>query len=241
MKRVNIVCLVLLLLISGCAKHKQEKTAEQLAAEGIKYFENENYTSAIKSYEKLRDWYPFSKHAKDAELKIADSHYRLEDYEEAIVAYKEFERMHPSDENAPYVIYQVGRCYFDRIGTIDTDASPAQEALDAFRLLQEKFPDHDYAKQAEPHIEICLNNIAGHEMYVAKFYFKSEKYNAAMHRFMGVVADFPDTEFYQEAKDYIDQCQALMAKDSEQALPEIISEPAPEKELEPDPQVSDQE
>ena len=64
MKRINIIFLVFLLVAAGCAKHKQEKTAEQLAAEGTTYFDEENYPKAIQSYEKLRDWYPFSKYAK---------------------------------------------------------------------------------------------------------------------------------------------------------------------------------
>ncbi len=215
MKRVNIIFLVLLLLISGCAKHKDEKTAEQLATEGMTYFDDKSYTNAIKSYEKIRDWYPFSKYAKEAELKIADSHYHLEEYEEAILAYTEFERLHPSDEKAPYVIYQIGRCHFDRIETIDRDATATRNSLKAFRRLQAQFPDNEYSRKAAPHIEVCMKNLAAKEMDIGLFYFKAEKYKAAMYRFVSVVTIYPGFGFDLKAQDYIAKCKELMAKGSE--------------------------
>ncbi len=215
MKRVNIVFLVFLLVVSGCAKHKDEKTAEQLDAEGFNYFDDGSYSKAIKAYEKIRDWYPFSKYAKEAVLKIADSHYRMEEYEEAILAYNEFERLHPRDERAPYVIYQIGRCHFDRIETIDRDATATRNALSVFRRLQEQFPESEYSQKAAPHIDICMKNLAAKEMDIGLFYFKAEKYKAAMYRFISVVTNYPGFGFDIKAQDYIEKCRIMLAKEPE--------------------------
>ncbi len=212
-KKIISLYLLCLLVISGCSwGPKKEKTAEELAAEGQRYFEKKNYMQAIKSYEKLKDWYPFSGYTKDAELKIADSHYRMKEYEEAIVAYQEFEQLHPSDDKAPYVIYQIGRCYFDRVDTIDRQQETAANALKEFRRLQSRFPESEYAKQADPHIQKCLTNMAGHEMYVGRFYFKSKHYEAALHRFLGVLSDYPEMGFDAEASDYVQRCREMMEK-----------------------------
>ncbi len=213
-RKIGIICLLCLLVFSGCSwGPKKEKTAEELAAEGQKYFEKKSYMQAIKSYEKLRDWYPFSGYAKEAELKIADSHYRMKEYEEAILAYQEFEQLHPSDANAPYVIYQIGRCYFDRVDTIDRQQGTATNALKEFRRLQTRFPESDYAQKSEPHIQKCLTNLAGHEMYVGRFYFKSKHYEAALHRFMGVLSDYSGMGFDAEAADYVQRCRELIEKE----------------------------
>jgi outer membrane protein assembly factor BamD len=217
MKRLSIICVVLLLVLAGCSwsKNKPEKTADDLVADGQMYFEEEQFDKAIKSYKKLKDWYPFSVHAKGAGLKIADAYYLMESYDEAIIAYNEYERMHPNDEKIPYVIYQVGLCDFDRIETIDCDATATQNALLTFQRLKERFPDSDYAMQAKPNIDTCRQNLAEKEMYIGQFYFKSEKYKAALARFAGVVTDFSDLGLYQQALDQMAQCKAMIARDQE--------------------------
>ncbi len=214
-----IVILLTALGLAGCTKHKPEKTAEELAAEGQAAFEKKNYSDAIKVYEKLTDWYPFSSHVKTAELRIADSHFELEEYEEAILAYKEYERLHPNDEHIPFVIYRIGRSYFDRMVGVDREQDTTREALQVFLRLVEQYPESEYAKEARTCIEQARQHIAGHEFYVGKFYFKQKHYKAALHRFENVAGTYPDLEIAAEARDYIEQSRALMAE-AEQANPE---------------------
>lgn len=222
MKRMYVFCIVLLMVVSGCSwsKDKPEKTADELAADGQMYFADEKYDKAIKSYKKLKDWYPFSGHAKDAELKIADAHYRMESYDEAILAYNEYERMHPNDEKIPYVIYQVGRCDFDRIESVDRDATATRQALQTFQRLESRFPESAYAEKAKSHIETCLKNLAAKEMEIGLFYFKAEKYEAALNRFAAVVTDYPDFGLHPDALDYMAKCRAGIAEEEKRKLEE---------------------
>lgn len=209
-------------LFSGCAwfgagDGQKEKPAYELIQEGMDEYEKGNYTTAIKSFEQLKDWYPFSKYAILAELKIADSHYHLSQYAEAVMAYEEFEQLHPRNEATPYVIYQTGRCYYNQIDTIDRDQTPAKNALEIFRRLIRQHPQDPYAQQARSHIVKCLQNIARHEFYVGKFYFKSKHYKAALNRFMTIVTQYPDVGVHQKALHYIAQCEALVARQAEMA------------------------
>jgi outer membrane protein assembly factor BamD len=75
-------CLILgvcLFIISGCSLFEESgqmnKSAQQLANEGSSAFMSQDYTDAVKAYTDLKDWYPFSKYAILAELKIADAHF----------------------------------------------------------------------------------------------------------------------------------------------------------------------
>ncbi|MBW1694511.1 MAG: outer membrane protein assembly factor BamD, partial [Deltaproteobacteria bacterium] len=125
MKRFIVIGVLILLLCSGCNTLKKSwksifgenlaESAQMLAWDGMDAYEDGNYSAAIDNFQQLKDWYPFSKYAILAELKIADSNYHLKRYEEAIFAYEEFEKLHPRNEAIPYVIYQIGRCYFDQI------------------------------------------------------------------------------------------------------------------------------
>jgi outer membrane protein assembly factor BamD len=202
MKKILIAGLVLLLL-SGCSlfeeKHQMNKNAQQLAAEGAASFMNEDYKDAIKAYTDLKDWYPFSKYAILAELKIADAHFQLGEYPEAIAAYESFERMHPKNEAVPYIINQIAMCWFNQIDTIDRDATPSKKAMAEFERLIRLFPENEYSQKALAHIDACIDNIAGHELYIANFYNKTKKYKAALKRYQYIVENYAGTDQSQIA------------------------------------------
>ena len=215
MKRIIVLILILLFVFSGCAwfKSKEEKTALELAEDGMSQFNNEDYQDSIESFEKLRDWYPFSQYVILAELKIADAYYHTKNYEEAIAAYEAFENLHPRNEAIPYVIFQIGLCYYEQIDTIDRDQTPAKNALDTFNRLKKQFPGDSYAHRAEQNIKKCIKSLAGHEFYVGLFYYKSKHYKAALSRFKSVLSNFPDVGVHQQALRYVSLCEESLAKE----------------------------
>jgi outer membrane protein assembly factor BamD len=209
MKRLIFTVLISLLFFTGCGlfQVKEEKIADELAADGMEAFEDGNYKAAIESFEKLKDWYPFSKYAILAELKMADAHFHRNEYEEAIFAYEEFESLHPRNEAIPYVIYQIGRCYFEQVDTIDRDQTSAQKALDTFTRLTKNYPNSEYARKAHAHRNQCRKVLAGHELYVGIYYYKGKHYKAAMSRFKAILSNYPDTGVHQKALQYIAVCE----------------------------------
>lgn len=220
----------LVLMLSGCTTLKEtytdikgsisgifggseeNQTAEELAWAGMDYYDNGDYKKAIDHFQRLKDIYPFSQYAILAELKLGDAHYRLEQYEDAIFAYEEFEKLHPRNEAVPYVIYQIGRSHFDRMTTTDRDQSSTRKALETFQRLIRQHPDSPYARSAAEHIVGCYKSLAGHDFGVGVFYFKSKHFPAALARFRSVVIDYPDVGYHQQALDYIARTEAKMAE-----------------------------
>jgi len=217
MKRFIVIGIFILLVCSGCNALKKtwnaitgkefSASAQQLAWDGMEAYEDGDYKEGIEYFQQLRDRFPFSKYVILAELKIADSHYHLKNYDEAIFAYEEFEKLHPRNEAIPYVLYQIGRCYFDQIDTIDRDQTPAIKAYETFQRLDKQFPNDKYARSGVEHITTCVKSIAGNEYYIGVFYYKSKHYKAALHRFMTVISDFPDVGYHQKALEYIAKCE----------------------------------
>ena len=199
MKRFVLLCLITMFAFSGCAwfQTEEEKTSQELINEGMDQYNDEHYKDAIASFEKLKDWYPFSQYAILAELKLGDAYYHLEEYEDAIAAYEDFESLHPRNEAIPYVIYQIGLCYYDRIDTIDRDQSTAHKALETFERLRKQFPKDPYSIKAEQNIKKCQKSLAEHDLYVGLFYYKSRHYKAALQRFIKVLTNYPDVGVHQ--------------------------------------------
>jgi len=209
----KLVLSFIVFLFCGCSffetSNEMNQSAEELVSEGSAAFIDKEYEDAIKAYTNLKDWYPFSKYAILAELKIADSHFYLEAYDEAIMAYEEFEKMHPKNEATPYIIYQIGLSWFKQLGTIDRDHTPALNSLAQFKRLQDQFPKSEYAEKAKEYIEKCTAGLAGHELYVANFYMKTKKYAAALKRYEDIVARYPDSKESMEALAKIPECKSL--------------------------------
>jgi outer membrane protein assembly factor BamD len=188
-------------------------SAEELAMNGMEEFDDGNYKKAIENFQKLKDIYPFSRYSILAELKLGDAHYKIEEYEDAVFAYEEFEKLHPRNEAIPYVIYQIGRCHFDRMSTPDRDQTAARKALEAFQRLQKQFPGDPYARSAAEHIIACQKSLAGHEFGIGQFYYKAGHYRAALGRFRAVVAKYPDVGYHQLALDYTATCEKKIAQE----------------------------
>lgn len=223
MKYKLILPVVVMLLFSGCAwffgSKTDQKTAQELINDGMEAFNRQRYRSAIESFDKLKDWYPFSKYAILAELKVADAHFFLGEYQAAITAYESFENLHPRNEATPYVIFQRGLSYIEQLETVDRDQAAAKKAIETFNRLKKAYPASEYTAQAENHIRQAMKNMAGHEFYVGEFYFKSKHYKAAIVRFKTVVSGYPDVGLTQKALAYIARCESELAK--QQTAPEI--------------------
>ena len=144
------------------------------------------------------------------------SHYHLQEYDSAFDAYNEFQRLHPTSPNAPYAWYQMGMCHFEQASTIDRDQSHTQQAMSSFERLVKSFPKSEYASNAHWKIRECYILLAGSELYVAHFYYKMKKYNAAMVRYRYILENYPDLGQYHEALEYLSKCKEKLAAQEQQ-------------------------
>jgi len=207
----------LIFLLNSCSiynKYFGEKDLppEELMNEGLKDLDKGNYKSAAEKFQEIKDRYPYSEFAIEAELKIADSQFRNREYDIAYDAYDEFERMHPRDENIPYTIYQKGMCHFQQIKTIDREQTHTVLAKDEFERLIKRFPSNEYADRSRKNLRKCLIFLAEHELYVGNFYFKMKQYKAAMGRYRFLIENYPDMGQYHEALQYISICMEKIAR-----------------------------
>ena len=213
MKRMFAIGLVFMFFFTGCSffqsffQEKEQKNTEELISDGMEAFDDGKYKDAITAFETLKDWYPFSKYAILAELKIGDAYYHRKEYEEAVFAYEQFENLHPRNEVIPYVLYQIGRCYFEQIDTVDRDQSATHKALETFNRLITTFPESEYSRKAQAHRTKCYKILAGHDLYVGMYYYKSKRYKAALSRFKSVLSNYPDVGVHQFALMLIPECE----------------------------------
>jgi outer membrane protein assembly factor BamD len=210
----NLIALSMaLLFLGGCSiidkyfVSEEEKSASELMSDGNRDFEMGRLTAAKEAFEKVKDRYPYSKYAIVAELKMADALYESGEYDEAFDAYDGFEKLHPKNPEIPYVIYQKGMCQFRQMKTIDREQIHTLKAKEEFERLVGRFPRDEYAQKARTNIRKCLIFLAEYEMYVANYYYRLGKYQAALARYKYLIENYPDLGQYNHALESIAKCK----------------------------------
>jgi len=181
---------------------------EGLVMKGLDEFNHGKYNKALKIFEDVKNRFPFSSHSLLAELKAADSQYYLKEYPEALLLYEEYEERHPTNEAIPYIIFQIGMCYYRQIDTIDRDTTGAAKAVQAFTRLLRTFPDTPYTVEARARVQAAQNFLANHEFYVATFYLRTKSYKEAEARLDELVALYPETEIAPKAEQLVADLRA---------------------------------
>src|SRR6185369_6461784 len=166
----------------------------ELYREASLALEDESYTTAISSYKKLLEEYPFSDKAEIAAINIAFAHYLNGEHNEAIAAFNDFERLYPVSPLLPFVSYTIGMCWLDQARDGERDPSPSDEALRQFRKVADEFPNTLYADLARFRQQQAREDLSAHELVVGDYYRQRKRLEAAAARYQFVLTEYPTTQ-----------------------------------------------
>ena len=183
--------------------------AETYYLRGEAYLKDSMYEQALEKFTLVKNKFPYSKYALDAELKIADTYYQKESYLESQKLYALYSEFHPQDSKRDYAIYQSGMSYAMLIpSAVDRDLGYAKGALSDFRSLMDLFPGSLYFKDALNKYTDIKIRLAEKEIYIGNFYKKRDSCEAAIARYKTVIDEYPDLGFddkmyYEVASCYV--------------------------------------
>ncbi len=213
-----LLLVVVLTFTFGCStvqnwfgKKKNDAPPDVLAEEGIKDLKKKNYEDAIDTFAKVKDRYPYSEQALLAQIKLADAYFYKKKYDEALQAYKDFEKLHPTNKAVPYCVYRQGLCYYRQRSTIDRDQTFTTKAMDEFRRLKKKYPQSEFILKADKCLAQCRKDLGDHDFYIAEFYYKTKRYQAALDRYQSFVQEYPELPQKAEAQEHINELQKILA------------------------------
>src|ERR1051325_10527336 len=178
---------------------KDNASAEILYKEGVQLLAAKKYVPAIERFQKLRSDYPFAPELVSAEMKLGEAYYLNKQYTEAVETLKEFEAMHPNNENIPYALYIAGMAHLDQFSTADRDQKLTEVAKGFFERVVNNYPKSPYAPKAQEKLAKCREYLAEHEYDIASYYMREKKYPAARDRFEGIVRLYRMTSFAPKA------------------------------------------
>jgi len=206
---VRIIFFIFALLLISCSGNKdkvsiiKEKDIElqmiDSYREGMKAFKEGDVLFAAQKFNEAELLYPQSDWAPRSALMAAYSYYSQDYYGDAIYELKRFLKTYPYDPKVDYAHFLLAMCHYEKIVDEKKDLGPLIEAKKKFIFIIEKYPNTDFALDAQFKLDLIYDILASKEMFIGKHYVKKEKWIPAINRFKKVVNEYETTTYVEEA------------------------------------------
>ena len=215
--RLGFAAIPGLLLLAACSTPKDnyvERPVETLYNTAMDQLLDKTYKDAAKSFDAVDQQHPYSVWATKAQLMYAYTLYEDKRYDESIIAADRFIQLHPGHRDVAYAYYLKALDYYIQITDVERDQKVTQEALDSLAEVVRRFPETNYARDAQLKMDLARDHLAGKEMEIGRFYENQNEYLAAINRFQTVVDKYQTTTHVPEALTRLVECYyALGLKD----------------------------
>jgi len=203
-------CILLLiffpLIFIGC-KNNNEKiiraskvpTLEILYNSAYQEFEFGDWAESVKLFQKVETNYSFTEWASKATMMIIFIYYESSDNIKCLEYISKFEKLYPKHKNLDYVEYIRALVFYERTNIVSKDQSYTEAALKEFNKIIKKYPNSIYAADLILKKDLINDQLAGKEMFIARYYMKKSKWIAAIKRLKIVIEEYPNTIFVKEA------------------------------------------
>ena len=208
-KTSTIILVSAFLLIISCSKEIKKETilsekklelqVVETYKEGIKALDEGDVLFAAKKFNEVELMFPQSDLAPKSAIMAAYAYYSQDYYFDSIAELIRFIRVYPNYKNIDYVYYLLAINYYEQIVDEKKDLNSIIKAKESFEFLANKYPDTDYALDANFKLDLINEILASKEMYIAGYYFDKKKWIPAINRYKTVVKDYDTTIFVEEA------------------------------------------
>jgi outer membrane protein assembly factor BamD len=194
-----------LLSLGACASggSDQEEYVEEPVGElynrAMDLMQQGDDRQAARAFEEVERQHPYSEWATRAQLMSAYAFYEANAYDEAVAAAQRFIDLHPGNKDVAYAYYLIGISHYEQISDVGRDQKMTELSLDAFDELIRRFPESEYARDAEIKADLARDHLAGKEMEIGRYYLRRGHYVAAINRFNNVIDRYQTTTHVAEA------------------------------------------
>lgn len=216
-------------LLSGCASTKTStfedvKPADELYADGLELLEGRrilglftlvNYDSAIERFQAIVDNYPYSEFEERAQLKIADSYFADDRFEEALAYYQDFADLHPQHPRIAYTLLRAAQCHYNQIESFERDQGSTVEATAALEKLMHDYPYSEETRVGEEMMVKLRTRLALNMLHIADFYVERTHWQSAAARYRRVLDEYPGLGLDARALFRLGLCLENMRREDE--------------------------
>jgi outer membrane protein assembly factor BamD len=153
-------------------------------------FDAHNWIECQQMFREVKRKYSYSRYARLAELRLADADFAQDKFAEAIRGYKQFVHDHRSDQDeVTYARSRIAEAQYKEISESlllpsieERDQGATLEAYKEMRGFLHDFPAAKQSKKVCDLLEDVTVKLVRHELYVARFYLRTDNFDATVWR-----------------------------------------------------------
>ena len=206
--KIILIFIFINFFLINCAKKEktslivEEDVEQQMIRafkEGYDEFLDGDALFAAKKFNEAELLFPQSSWAPKAALMAAYVYYAQDYYFDAESELKRFIKTYPRNPDLNYAHFLLAMCYYEKIVDEKKDLGPLLLAKEKFNFIIQKYPNSDYALDAQYKLDLIQDYLASKEMYIASHYMKKKKWIASINRYKTVVEEYEKTIYVEEA------------------------------------------
>ncbi|MBI5486073.1 MAG: outer membrane protein assembly factor BamD [Deltaproteobacteria bacterium] len=183
------------------------ESAEENYDLGMEALADGNSVEAEKYFEQVMQQFPYTRAATLSRLRLADCDFEAGNFRAAATGYQTFMDRYPADDEVGYAMFRRGLSFFKLIpeswfimpASYTRDRAPTKDALRELRNFLDRYPDSEYAPEAQERVRDCLAELARGELSVAEFYLGQDEPVAAALRARTVLREYGESGLAPEA------------------------------------------
>lgn len=193
-----LLLLFCIMFFNSCTTVKEQNKELNEYDTAMNFLKVGNYIRAGELFEQIEDKQPFTQEATNGLIMSSYSYYKAKQYEDSIRVIDYFIQSNPINENIPYLYYLKGLNYYDRITSMSKGRNIIENANFTFNELIAKYPNTEYAKDAQKKLSKVQTYLSGNEMSVGNYYLKRKNYLGAINHYKKVLNNYPNSNFVPE-------------------------------------------
>ena len=175
----GLFILLMMVLLTSCGEYNRllkSRDPEEKYQAAMQYFNDKQYVKSQTLLDDVAAYYRGTERSEDVLAYLARSYMGQKAYESATDYYQAYIRNYPKGKYATEAYFQVGHCRYLDAPDPRLDQQITMEAIEAFTLFVELYPESPYAEQAYQEMEELYDKLAKKELYSARLYYNLGTY-----------------------------------------------------------------
>lgn len=200
--KIFIFILLMAMGFSSCSEYQKvlnKGTVQEQYKMASKTYEEQKFNKAIQLFEKITPSYRGKPQMERIQYMVAQSHYNTKQYNLAAYYFDKFVKNYPKSSKLEEAAYLSAYSYYLASPIFSLDQKDTQEAITALQNFIYKYPDSDKVIEASENIKKLTYKLEKKSFEIAKQYYHTEDYIAAIVAFDNLLSDYLGTSFKEEA------------------------------------------
>ena len=198
------------LLLSSCGEYQKvlnKGTSEEQYKMAVKMYETQNYSKALRLFEKIIPTYRGKPQSERIQFMVAQSNFNEKNYSTAGYQFDRFTKNYLKSSKKEEAAFLSAYSYKLASPRFSIDPTDTNKALESFQSFINMYPDSDKIDDANTYYAEIRAKLEKKYFEIAKTYYRTadydlRNYKAAIQAFDNLLEDFLGTKFKEEALYY---------------------------------------